>query len=155
MKLFAYGTLMTREGFQGALGDQAASLSFRPARLIGWRRIWNASREGWDGGILNVERHPDGEVWGVLVEGLTGAGVARLDSQESTHLPRESVFVEVDGGEHVAAEMYWLRHGLSTERPSSRYEGIVLARAREAGPRVLENLRTGSVDATGEPRRLS
>jgi cation transport regulator ChaC len=155
MKVFAYGTLMGREGFREALGERAEALSFRPARLAGWRRIWNAYRDEWGGGVLNLERNPSGEVWGVLVDGLTETDMSHLDAQESTHLPRESVYVETETGAHVAAEIYWLRRGASNAAPSPRYQAVVLARAREAGATVLEDLRTGSVDAAGESRRLA
>ena len=41
MNLFAYGTLMSPEGFRQALGDRATTLRFQTARLSGWRRVWN------------------------------------------------------------------------------------------------------------------
>ena len=69
MGLFAYGTLMTAEGMRSVLGDRVEAFRFRPARLPGWRRIWNTYREEWLGGGLNVEPHPDSSVVGVLIEG--------------------------------------------------------------------------------------
>ncbi len=154
MRLFAYGTLMRGDGFRAVLGLRADALAFRPARLDGWRRIWNAYREEWDGGVLNIERHPGAHVWGVVVEGLGEGDFAALDAQEATHLPRERVFVELETGEPVEAETYWQRRGTHRGATSQRYEAVVLERARAAGPRVLDNLATASVDATGEPRRL-
>ena len=67
MNLFAYGTLMTAEGLREALGDRADTLTYRVARLAGWRRIWNAYREDWDGGVLNIDREE-----GALVVGARG-----------------------------------------------------------------------------------
>ncbi len=154
MRLFAYGTLMTADGFRAVLGAGADRLTFRPARLHGWRRIWNAHREEWGGGVLNLERHPGAEVWGVVVDGLSDEDIGRIDVLEATHLPREGVFVELEDGTSVEAETYWLRRGTYLGAPAPRYEAIVLERARTAGPRVLDNLRTASVDAAGEPRRL-
>jgi hypothetical protein len=57
LNLFAYGTLMAAEGLREALGPRADALAFRPARLPGWRRIWNVFRPEWGGGVLNLE-HP-------------------------------------------------------------------------------------------------
>jgi len=154
MRLFAYGTLMTADGFRDVLGVRADALAFRPARLEGWRRIWNAHREEWAGGVLNIERHPGAQVWGVVVEGLGEGDFAALDAQEATHLPRERVFVELETGESLEAETYWQRRGTHRGPVSPRYEAAVLERARAAGPRVLDNVRTASVDAAGELRRL-
>jgi gamma-glutamylcyclotransferase (GGCT)/AIG2-like uncharacterized protein YtfP len=154
MRLFAYGTLMTADGFRDVLGLRTDTLAFRQARLDGWRRIWNAYREEWDGGVLNIERHPGAHVWGVVVEGLGEGDFAALDAQEATHLPRERVFVELETGESVEAETYWQRRGSHHGPVSPRYEAAVLERARVAGPRVLDSVRTASVDATGAPRRL-
>jgi len=58
VNLFAYGTLMTVEGLREALGSRADAVSFRPARLPGWRRIWNVFRPEWGGGVLNLEPSP-------------------------------------------------------------------------------------------------
>src|SRR6266540_4067585 len=80
---------MTADGLKGPLGRRVHGLVFRPARLPGWRRVWNAYREEWQGGVLNVERAPSSSVLGVLVEGLTDGDFAHLDAQEATHLPRE------------------------------------------------------------------
>jgi hypothetical protein len=154
MNLFAYGTLMVREGLQGALGDRADQLRFSVARLRGWRRIWNAYREEWGGGVLNVEPHPDSEVVGVLISGLEEDDFALLDLQESTHLPRRLVYVAAVGAEPVPAQMYWRQRGNHSGKPSDRYRAIVLIRAREAGAAVLESLVNGSVDAAGRPLRL-
>jgi hypothetical protein len=155
MSLFAYGTLMTAEGLRSALGDRVEAFRFRPARLPGWRRIWNTYREEWLGGVLNVEHHPASSVVGVLVEGVDESDLARLDSQEATHLPRETVYVEPLGGEPVPAQLYWRRRGNHNGKPSARYRAIVLERAREAGPEVWNNLRTGSVDPSGQPLVLA
>jgi acyl-CoA thioesterase YciA len=155
MNLFAYGTLMAADGLRGVLGNRVDGLTFRVARLSGWRRVWNAYREEWGGGVLNVERAPGASVVGVLIEGLGGDDLVLLDRQESTHLPRDLVYVQPEGGEPVAAQLYWRRRGNHTGPPSPRYEGLVLERARQAGPTVLENLSTGSVDAVGQLRRIA
>ena len=154
--LFAYGTLMTAEGLRPALGDRVDAFHFRPARLPGWRRVWNAYRSEWLGGVLNVEPHAASSVVGVLIEGLGEGDLARLDSQEATHVPRETVYVEpLAGGEPVPAQLYWRRRGNHNGQPSPRYRATVLERAREAGPDVWNDLRTGSVDPSGQPLLLA
>jgi acyl-CoA thioesterase YciA len=154
MNLFAYGTLMTADGLRAVLSNRVEVLTFRVARLTGWRRVWNVHRDEWGGGVLNVERAPGATVVGVLIEGLNGDDLALLDRQESTHLPRDSVYVQPEGGEPLAAQIYWRRRGNHTGPPSARYEAVVQERARQAGPAVQENLSTGSVDPAGQPRRI-
>jgi acyl-CoA thioesterase YciA len=154
MNLFVYGTLMTADGLRALLGNRVEALTFRVARLTGWRRVWNVHRDEWGGGILNVERTAGASVVGVLIEGLNGDDLVLLDRQESTHLPRDSVYVQPEGGEPVAAQIYWRRRGNHTGPPSSRYEAVVQERARQAGAAVQENLSTGSVDPAGQPRRI-
>jgi len=137
MNLFAYGTLMTADGFVHALGDRARSFRYRVARLPGWRRVWNAYREEWEGGVLNAERDPAGVIVGVLVEGLAPEDLALLDAQESTHLPRKTVAVEPSSGEPVSAQIYLRRKGDFEGPPSPRYLAAVLEskqrEVREAG----------------------
>ena len=154
MNLFAYGTLMTPEGSQAALGDRAGALRYRVARLRGWRRVWNAYRQEWGGGVLNVEPEAGSEVVGVVIEGLVEDDFALLDLQEATHLPRREVYVACEGEEAVQAQMYWRQRGNHEGKPSERYRAIVLLRARDAGAAVLENLVTGSVDPWGRPLSL-
>jgi hypothetical protein len=135
VNLFAYGTIMVPEGLQAALGDRVSVLRFRVARLRGWRRIWNAYREEWGGGVLNVEPDPGAEVVGVLIEGLAQDDFALLDLQEATHLPRREVYVACEGEEPVPAQLYWRQRGNHEGKPSERYQAIVLLRARHVVPR--------------------
>jgi hypothetical protein len=154
MNLFAYGTLMVPDGLRAALGERAGTLRFRVARLRGWRRIWNAYREEWEGGVLNVEPHPEAEVVGVVIEGLEEDDFALLDLQEATHLPRRVVYVACEGEEAVAAQMYLRQRANHTGPPSERYRAVVLLRARDAGPAVYANLAEESVDGFGRAMAL-
>ncbi len=151
MNLFTYGTLMAAEGLREAIGARADALVLRPARLPGWRRIWNVYRAEWGGGILNLEPSPGDVVVGMLIEGLEEADLQRLDAQESTHLPRETVYVEPFVGEVVQAHVYRRRKGSHAGKPSARYRTVVLERAYRAGWEVYENLCRGTVDAAGNP----
>ena len=151
MNLFAYGTLMAVEGLRGALGPRTDALVLRPARLPGWRRIWNVYRPEWNGGVLNVEPNPGDVVVGMLIEGLTEGDFARLDAQESTHLPRESVYVEPFEGSVVPAQIYRRRKGSHTGKPSGRYRAVVLERAYRAGWEIYESVCRGTVDPAGKP----
>jgi hypothetical protein len=154
MKLFAYGTLMTAEGFRSVVGPRADSLSFRVARLSGWRRIWNVYRDEWGGGVLNLEPRADAFVVGILVDGLTDDDFASLDRQEATHLPRDQVYVQPEWGDAEQAQLYWRRKGNHLGSPSPRYLAVVLERARQAGDAVFLSVSAGSVDPAGQPRRF-
>jgi hypothetical protein len=151
LNLFAYGTLMAVEGLREALGPRADGLVFRPARLPGWRRIWNVYRLEWQGGVLNIEPSPAAVVVGMLVEGLSEADLARLDAQEASHLPRETVYVEPFGGDVVPAQVYRRRKGNHAGKPSGRYRTVVLDRAYRCGWEIYESLCRGTVDAAGNP----
>lgn len=153
--LFAYGTLMARDGLREALGERADGLVMRPARLAGWRRIWNVHRQEWNGGVLNVEPSAGAVVVGMLVEGLRPADLDLLDAQEYTHLPRETVLVQPLGSDAaVPADVYRRRQGNHHGRPSGRYRSVVLDRAYHAGWEVYENVCRASVDAAGSPLRF-
>ncbi len=154
MNLFAYGTLMAVEGLREVLGPRADALAFRPARLPGWRRIWNVFRPEWNGGVLNLEASPGDVVVGMLIEGLGELDLQLLDAQEATHLPRETVYVEPFTGDVVPAQIYRRRKGNHAGKPSGRYRTVVLERAYRAGWEVYENLCRGTVDA-GETRSRS
>jgi hypothetical protein len=154
MKLFAYGTLMTADGLRAALGPRAEAMTYRVARLPGWRRVWNAYREEWGGGVLNLEPSAGASVVGVLIDGLSEEDIALLDQQESTHLPREQVCVQPEWGDAETAQLYWRRKGNHTGKPSPRYLSVVLERARTAGPAVFESVSSGSVDAVGQPKHF-
>jgi gamma-glutamylcyclotransferase len=149
--LFAYGTLMAAEGLREAIGDRAAAVTYRPARLPGWRRIWNVFRTEWNGGVLNLEPSPNDVVVGMLIEGLTEDDMAVLDSHESTHLPRDTVYVEPLTGDVVPAQIYRRRKGNHAGKPSGRYRTVVLERAYRAGWEVYESLCRGTVDSAGNP----
>src|SRR6185436_1298030 len=101
VNLFTYGTLMSVEGLRDALGERADTLTLRPARLPGWRRIWNVFRPEWNGGVLNLEPSPNDVVVGILVEGLTEEDLQLLDWKDSAHLRGASVYVEPLAGEVV------------------------------------------------------
>jgi len=151
LNLFAYGTLMAAEGLREALGPRADTLSFRPARLPGWRRVWNVFRDEWGGGVLNVEPSPDHVVVGMLVGELGEPDLRVLDAREATHLPRETVYVELFTGEVVPAQIYHRRRGNHDGKPSGRYRTVVLDRAYRAGWEVYESVCRGTVDAAGHP----
>jgi gamma-glutamylcyclotransferase (GGCT)/AIG2-like uncharacterized protein YtfP len=151
LNLFAYGTLMSLEGLRESLGPQADGLTLRPARLPGWRRIWNVFRSEWQGAVLNIEPSPAGLVVGVVVEGLQETDLQLLDALESTHLPRETVYVEPLVGEVVPAHVYRKKKGNHVGKPSGRYKTVVLERAYRSGWEVYESLCRGSVDAAGNP----
>jgi hypothetical protein len=151
VNLFAYGTLMASDGLREPLGVRTDTLTFRPARLPGWRRIWNVYRQEWNGGVLNLEPSAADVVVGILIEGLEEEDFQILDAHEATHLPRETVYVEPFTGEVMPAQVYRRRKGNHTGKPSGRYKTVVLERAYRAGWEVYESLCRGTVDSAGNP----
>jgi hypothetical protein len=152
MNLFVYGLLMGPEGLRDALGDRkTGTLRLRPARLGGWRRIWNVYHPDWNGATLNVEPRPEDTVVGVLIEGLSDEDFAVLDELQASLLPRETVYVQPIEGEAVSAQMYRRRKGNHEGRPSGQYRSVVQQRAYRAGWEVYESLCQGTVDAEGQP----
>ena len=150
MNLFTYGSLLGPEGLRDLLGDRADTVPLRVARLAGWRRVWNVYRPDYEGAVLNVEPSRGDSVVGLLVEGLSEKELARLDTLEASHLPRETVYVEPESGEAVPAQVYRRRTGNHTGRPSGRQKTIVLERAYRAGWEVYESVCRHSVDAAGD-----
>ena len=133
MNLFTYGSADGRRG--PARGPRRPcrrrSRCASPASS-GWRRIWNVYRPDWDGRGPQRRAEPGDNVVGLLVEGLREQDLARLDTLEASHLPRETVYVEPDSGEAVPAQLYHRRTGNHTGRPSGRLKTLVL-RARLPG----------------------
>ena len=142
---------MASEGLREALGDRATALDAAARAAAGRRRIWNVFRPEWNGGVLNLEPSPNDVVVGMLIEGLSEDEFLRLDSQESSHLPRDTVYVEPFAGEVVPAQVYRRRKGNHAGKPSGRYKTIVLERAYRAGWEVYERLCRGTVDSAGNP----
>jgi hypothetical protein len=152
LKLFVYSLMMGPEGLREALGERrSGTLRLRPARLPGWRRIWNVYDPDWNGATLNVEPCKDAAVVGVLIEGLAEEDFAVLDRTESSLLPRETVYVQPMDGDPVTAQLYWKRKGNQEGRPSGPYRSVVKQRAYRAGWEVYESLCRASVDAAGQP----
>jgi hypothetical protein len=152
LRLFVYGLLMGPEGLRGALGERkTGTLRLRPARLSGWRRIWNVYHPDWNGATLNVEPRPEDSVVGVLIEGLSEGDFAALDERETSHLPRETVYVQPVDGEAVSAQLYRRRKGNHEGRPSGQYRSVVQQRAYRAGWEVYQSLCRDTVDAEGQP----
>ena len=151
IKLFVYGLLMGPEGLRDALGERKSdTLRLRPARLQGWRRIWNVYLPDWNGATLNVEPRPEDSVVGVLVEGLAEQDLGVLDRLQANLLPREIVYVQPVDGEPVSAQMYHRRRGNHQGRPSGRYRSVVQQRAYRASWEVYERVCRGTVDARGQ-----
>ncbi len=152
LRLFVYGLLMGPEGLREALGERkTGTLRLRPARLSGWRRIWNVYHPDWNGATLNVEPRPEDSVVGVLIEGLSDKDFAALDEREASLLPRETVYVQPVDGDSVSAQLYRRRKGNHEGRPCGQYRSVVQQRAYRAGWEIYESLCQDTVDAEGQP----
>ncbi len=139
--LFVYGSLMHKKYWRHALGSvESAAVRLRPARLGGWRRLWNGVRRGYGGAVLNMRRAPGHVVWGAVVECLGPEAWARLDRQERSHLPRERVMVVTEHGRRLWAECYRQRVRGPERRPSADYLAAVRMGARALGNAVSRNV---------------
>jgi len=88
----------------GARGTGVRRWEIAPTRFVCAPRACSAgggsgtcSAKSGNGGILNAEPSASSVIVGMLVEGLDPEDFARLDRQESTHLPRETVYAELLG----------------------------------------------------------
>jgi len=139
--LFVYGSLMDRSFWRGVIGARAAaSLRIAEARLRGWRRCWNGVRPDLGGAVLNLKRDPDGFLWGGLVMGLSEETWAKLDEQESSHLPRTRVMVVTVRGRRVWAHCYRQRVRGSEGWPGARYLRAVRVGAKRLGATVSRDV---------------
>jgi hypothetical protein len=146
--LFFYGSLMDRRFWRSVIGaPAAASLRMTEARLRGWRRCWNGVRPDLGGAVLNLKRDPKGFLWGGVVLGLSEAAWAKLDEQESSHLPRSRVLVVTARGRRVWAYCYRQRVNGPEGWPGARYLRAVRGGAKAMG-------RTASRDVEADVARL-
>lgn len=145
--LFVYGSLMHPKYWRPIVGAAAArSLKIVPARLRGWRRVWNGVRPSYGGAVLNMRREVGAAMWGGLVTGLTPEIWARLDRQERSHLPRARIVVSARG-RRATAYCYRQRVKGHERRPTAAYVRAVRAGAKALGRAV-------SRDVEREVRRM-
>jgi gamma-glutamylcyclotransferase (GGCT)/AIG2-like uncharacterized protein YtfP len=146
--LFVYGSLMDRAFWRPVIGARAATtIQITQARLRGWRRSWNGVRPDLGGAVLNLARDPKGFLWGGLVTGLSEETWAKLDEQESSHLPRTRVMVVTVGGRRVWAHGYRQRIRGPERWPGPRYLRAVRLGAKRLGA-------TASRDVEADVARL-
>ncbi|HET9950333.1 MAG TPA: hypothetical protein VFS09_00930, partial [Candidatus Eisenbacteria bacterium] len=101
---------------------------------------WNGVRPDLGGAVLNLARDPKGHLWGGLVLGLSEETWAKLDEQESSHLPRTRVMVVTARGRRVWAYCYRQRVRGPEGWPGARYLCAVRAGAKGLGVTVSRDV---------------
>lgn len=110
-----------------------ASRFVRPARLRGYRFVYDGFSATWDGAVGNIVTSATESVWGALYE-ITERDRLTLDAFEGYPRSYERREVEVedrDGGVHVA--MTYCRTGRTLGKPHPDYERIVIDGAKQCG----------------------
>jgi cation transport regulator ChaC len=154
---FAYGSNLDPTVFEGR--RRMRPLATRPARLAGWRLVFDLPVGPGERAVANVKPDPRAAVHGVVYR-LTPSDAEHLDRTEGVHrgyYARVTVEVATGGGGRLEAFTYVSRHGRPGRKPSVRYVGLMLRGARlhglpEAWVRELESLEL-AVDERLSPGR--
>lgn len=128
-----------------------ARLAPRIARLVGWRRTFNAEVAEAKGPRLNLVPDRHGEVVGVLYRSLEDKDLDRIDRAHSDYLRR--ALTVADAGADLTAEVYLARRRRKGD-PEREYEYRVLGLANGLGPEPRENFFRHTRRADGKPRYI-
>lgn len=121
MRYFFFGLLCDRDILALVRDHPADDLTFRPARLPGYR-TQHLMNESFPGLVAD----PDSTVSGVLVDGLSEEDSARIAFYESVEYAARTITVRTEGGVAVDAQAF-----LTTERYEAAREPWSFERWRE------------------------
>ena len=142
---------MSVEGLHDALGDRADVVTLPPGAPAGLAAHLERVPPRVERRRAEPRAQPERRGGGHARRRADRRDIQLLDSKESTHLPRDTVYVEPFSGEVVPAQVYRRRKGNHAGKPSGRYKTVVLERAYRAGWEVYESLCRGTVDSAGNP----
>src|SRR5512141_3053809 len=139
---FAYGARMNPEVMAEAVpGAKAVG----PARLPGYRLVFNVMSRTWGGGAANAEVDPASSLWGVLWD-VGDRDPSELESSrdDQAHAPIDVTVEGPDGP--VDAQTLTIWSGEAFVRPTERYVAMLRANAEKQGlpPEALEALDTAA-----------
>ena len=127
---FAYGDRMNTDRMAEFAPDARV---VGPARLRGYRLLFNVRSRTWGGGAANAVIDPAGFLWGVLWD-LGEADPTKLDTSLDEDAPPQPLDVTVDGPDGpVAAQTMAIFSGERFVRPSERYVAMLRAQAEQQG----------------------
>jgi AIG2-like family len=127
---FAYGARMSTEQMHG---DTPGATLIGPARLEGYRLVFNVPSRSWGGGAANAVPAVGGHLWGVLWEIDDGA-LERYNSFRGDERLQHILEVEVQGPDGpVKATTFAVDSPERFVAPSDRYLGMLRAVAQAQG----------------------
>jgi hypothetical protein len=127
---FAYGDRMNPDRMAEFAPDASV---VGPARLPGYRLVFNVRSRTWGGGAANAVLDPAGSMWGVLWD-LGEADPAALETSRGEDDPPQPLEVTVEGPDGpVAAQTMAIFSGERFLRPSERYVAMLRAHAEQQG----------------------
>ncbi|HEU4527725.1 MAG TPA: gamma-glutamylcyclotransferase family protein [Actinomycetota bacterium] len=144
---FAYGARMNPKTMQD---DMPGAVMVGPARLDGYRLVFNVRSRSWGGGAANAVPAIGGHLWGILWE-IGEAELKALDSFRGDEQMQRVFEVEVQGPEGpVTATTFAVDSPERFVAPTERYLAMLQAIAREQGlpEEALSEIDTA---ATGGP----
>lgn len=127
---FAYGSNLDQEGMKKRVGYWA---DLKPAKLRGYRVVFNVYSSSWRGGIANIVEDPDSTVYGAVYL-LDESQLEKLDRYEGVpHLyQRRKVMVEV-GDSSCEAYVYVATNPRQKVVPSMEYVALVIKGLKKLG----------------------
>jgi hypothetical protein len=127
---FAYGDRMNPDRMTEFAPDAKV---VGPARLPGYRLLFNVRSRTWGGGAANAVLDPASSMWGVLWD-LGEADPTNLETSRGEDEPPQPLDVRVEGPDGtVAAQTMAIFSGERFVRPSERYVAMLRTQAEQQG----------------------
>jgi hypothetical protein len=127
---FAYGARMNSDTMRD---DAPGAVAIGPARLDGYRLVFNVPSRSWGGGGANAVPAPGGRLWGVLWD-VGDVDVKELDSFRGDERMQYVLEVEVQGPEGtVTATTFAIDSPERFVAPTDRYRAMLRAVAERHG----------------------
>jgi hypothetical protein len=126
---FAYGARMNPDVMTEAVPGATV---VGPARLPGYRLVFNVNSRTWGGGAANAEVDPSSSLWGVLWD-VGEQDPSALESSRDDQA-RAPIEVTVEGPDGVVtAQTLTIWSGEAFVRPTERYVAMLRANAEKQG----------------------
>jgi hypothetical protein len=127
---FAYGARMNADTMHD---DVPGAIVVGPARLAGYRLVFNVPSRSWGGGAANALPAPGAHLWGVLWD-VGDMDLMALDSFRGDERMQQVLEVEVDGPEGpVKATTFAIDSPERFVPPTDRYLAMLRAVAQDHG----------------------
>jgi gamma-glutamylcyclotransferase len=127
---FAYGARMNPDTMRS---DAPDAVAIGPARLDGYRLVFNVPSRSWGGGAANAVPAPGGRLWGVLWD-VGDVDLKALDSFRGDETMQQVLEVPVQGPEGaVTATTFAVDSPERFVAPTDRYLAMLRAVAEDHG----------------------